>query len=255
MSGARLSGKTVLITGGGSGIGRAACLKFAAEGANVAVADIDAGTGEQVANTILSMGGRAHFLPTDAGDADSVEATVNATISSFGRLDVLYNNVGGSSPNERPVTESTHDIFWEAIRLNLFSTWLFCHYGIPHIIRSGGGSVINTSSTMALTPPGGRSAYAASKGGVLSLTLSLAVEYAKHNVRVNALSPGFTASDRIKSQLHLLPPGYAAKLASQHPLGFGDPEHVAHLALFLASDESRHTSGQIFHVNNDMLGA
>jgi len=250
---ARLAGKVALITGAGAGIGRAAARLFAREGASVVIAEVDAKAGADAAREIEAEGGQASFVRTDVTQPDSVAASVDAAIRKFGRLDILYNNAGGSSPADRPVTEGDPEEFWRVIRLNLFGVWLCCRYGIPALIKSGGGSVINMASAMGLEPTAGRDSYTAAKGGVVSLTRSMAVEYAANNVRVNALAPGFTASERVAGQLAAMP-DYFARLQRQHPLGFGEPMNVAYFALFLASDESRFTSGQIFQVNNQMTG-
>ena len=183
-----------------------------------------------------------------------LQTAFEAAMAWFGRLDILHNNAGGSSAQDRPVTECDPEQFWRVVRLNLFGVWLGCHYGIPALIKSGGGSVINMASGMAIEPMAGRDAYTAAKGGVVSLTRSMAVEYAPHNIRVNALAPGFTASERVKAQVQLLPRHQIEQLNRVNPLGLGEPENVAAFVAFLASDEARYTSGQIFQVNNEMRG-
>lgn len=248
----RLSGKVVLITGAGAGIGRSAAVLFASEGAAIAVSDLHDETGIATVRQIQAFGGSAAFVQTDITDPRSVSSAVESTIEKFGRLDVLYNNAGGSSAQDRTVTEACPETFWEVVKLNLFGVWNCCHYAIPAIIESGGGSVINTTSISALEPVPGRHAYSTAKGGVISLTRAMSSEYASQGVRVNALAPGFTASERIEKQFADLPQDYANRLRSEHPLGLGKPENVAAFALFLASDESRFTTGQIFPVNNEI---
>jgi NAD(P)-dependent dehydrogenase (short-subunit alcohol dehydrogenase family) len=246
----RLTGKVALITGAGSGIGRATALRLSAEGAKVILAEIDDEAGAAVADEVRAADGDALFVHTDVREPDSVAAAFEAAMARFGRLDVLHNNAGGSSAQDRPVTECDPEQFWRVVRLNLFGVWLGCHYGIPALIKS----VINMASGMAIEPMAGRDAYTAAKGGVVSLTRSMAVEYAPHNIRVNALAPGFTASERVKAQVQLLPQHQIEQLNRVNPLGLGEPENVAAFVAFLASDEARYTSGQIFQVNNEMRG-
>jgi NAD(P)-dependent dehydrogenase (short-subunit alcohol dehydrogenase family) len=251
---ARLEGKVAFITGAGSGIGRATALRLSAEGAKVILAEINDEAGAAVAGEVRAAGGDALFVHTDVADADSVAAAFEAATVRFGRLDILHNNAGGSTAQDKPVTECDPEQFWRVVRLNLFGVWLGCHYGIPALIRSGGGSVINMASGMAIEPMAGRDAYTAAKGGVVSLTRSMALEYAAHHIRVNALAPGFTASERIKAQLPMLAQHQIELLHRVNPLGLGKPENVAAFVAFLASDEARYTSGQIFQVNNELRG-
>lgn len=250
MSG-RLAGKVAFITGGTGGIGAVACAAFAREGAAVAVAGRRRAEGEAVARAIRDAGGEALFVETDVTEEDSVAAALAATVAEFGRLDVLYNNAGGSSAQDGPVTRTPPDVFWKTLRLDLFGTWLCCHHGIPHLIRSGGGSVINTASIMGAMGVPNRDAYTASKGGVIALTRSMAVEYAAEGVRVNVLVPGAVATQRVldffASEPHL------EQQRQAYLLGLSEPEDVANAAIFLASEESRRTTGQMLAVDSGIL--
>lgn len=247
----RLKGKVAFITGGTGGIGEVACRRFAAEGARVVIAGRRKAEGERIAEEIRAAGGQALFVRTDVTEEASVEAALAETVATFGRLDVLYNNAGGSSAKDGPVTETPAEVFWETIRLDLFGTWLCCHFGIPHLIRAGGGSVINTASIMGAMGVPRRDAYSASKGGVIALTRAMAVEYAAQGVRVNVLVPGAVATERVLAYFASEPHLEAQRRA--YLLGLSEPEDVANAALFLASDESRRTTGQMLPVDSGIL--
>jgi NAD(P)-dependent dehydrogenase (short-subunit alcohol dehydrogenase family) len=249
--GSRLAGKVAFITGGTGGIGAVACRAFAAEGALVAVAGRRRTEGEQVAAGIREAGGEARFVETDVTQDESVERALAETVSTFGRLDVLYNNAGGSSPKDGPVTKTPAEVFWKTLELDLFGTWLCCHHGIPHLARSGGGSVINTASIMGVMGVPNRDAYSASKGGVIALTRAMAVEYAAEKVRVNVLVPGAVATDRVLHFFATEPHLEAQRKA--YLLGLSEPIDVANAAIFLASDESRRTTGQMLCIDSGIL--
>ncbi|HQR40432.1 MAG TPA: SDR family NAD(P)-dependent oxidoreductase, partial [Blastocatellia bacterium] len=172
----RLQGKAALITGAGSGIGRQAALLFAAEGARVAVLDRDLASAQEVVASIRDAKGEAIAVHADVTEAESDENAVRRAVEAFGALHVIFNNAGGSSSRDGKVTEAPFDEFWRAIKLDLWGTWLVCHYGIPELIKSGGGSVINASSVVALMGWPGKDAYTAAKGGVHALTKQIAVE-------------------------------------------------------------------------------
>ncbi|MBS0561837.1 MAG: SDR family oxidoreductase [Proteobacteria bacterium] len=245
---ARLAGKVAFITGAGIGIGRATAIAFAREGACLALADIAAGTAEETAH--LATGGPQAplALRCDVTDPDSISAAIAAAEKHFGKLDVLHNNAGGSTMQDGSVIDASLDEFWRVIKLDLFGTVLGCRFGIPALIRAGGGSVINMSSNLALMGIAGRDFYSAAKGGVASLTRALAVTHGKDRVRVNALAPSVTLTPRVRG---LLAGNDAlAKLAQSHLLGLGEAEDVANAALYLASDESRVVTGTIMRVDS-----
>jgi len=245
---ARLAGKVAFITGAGIGIGRATAIAFAREGAALALADIAAGTAEETAH--LATGGPAAplALRCDVTDPDSIAAAIAAAEKQFGKIDVLHNNAGGSTMQDGSVVDASLDEFWRVIKLDLFGTVLGCRFGIPALIRAGGGSVINMASNLALMGIAGRDFYTAAKGGVAALTRALAVTHGKDRVRVNALAPSVTLTPRVRG---LLAGNDAlAKLAKSHLLGLGEAEDVANAALYLASDESRVVTGTIMRVDS-----
>lgn len=246
----RLKDKVALITGAGSGIGRRAAQLFAREGARVVVAERDAGTGRETYELIARNGDQAAFIQTDVTDEKSVEATFAETMRTFGALHVIYNNAGGSTMADGPLTECPNEEFWRAIKLDVFGTWLVSRHGIPEIIKSGGGSVVNASSVVAHMGWPGKDAYTAAKGAVAALTRSMAVEFAPHKVRVNAVAPCVTRTPRVVAQLNALET--TRKFAEQHLMGLAEPDDVAMAALYLASDESARTTGHILQVDSGL---
>lgn len=244
----RLDGKVAFITGAGSGIGRTAALLFAREGAKVAVAEFSTSSGEETVQLIEEQGGEAVFLKTDVTEPESVAAGLSQTVAKFGKLNVLYNNAGGTSPDDGSVTEAPLEGFWAAIRVDLFGTWLGCRYGIPYLIEAGGGSIINTGSMAGVVGIPPFHGYAAAKGGVIAMTRSIAAEYGPKNIRVNAIAPGMTATEKLKAGLAS---GRLPKhIVDRHLLGLVEPIEIANMALFLASDESRPITGQTIRIDS-----
>jgi NAD(P)-dependent dehydrogenase (short-subunit alcohol dehydrogenase family) len=250
---ARLAGKAAFITGAGTGIGRATAELFAREGARVTIAEIDPASGEETAQRILAAGGQAIAITTDVREPESIEAAIRKSAQHWGGLHVLHNNAGGSTMVDSNVVDVPLEEFWRAITLDLFGTFLGCRFGIPEIIRSGGGSVINMTSAVALMGFEGRDCYTAAKGGIAALTRSLAVEYGRQGVRVNAIAPSVTMTDRVKRLLEGTPS--LQRIADQHLRGLGEPMDVAHAVLYLASDEARVTTGSILPVDSGVVVA
>lgn len=243
----RLAGKVAFIAGATSGIGRAAAGLFAREGAKVVVTGRRIAEGEATVEEIRSAGGDAIFVQVDVAQADSVEHAVRKTVETYGKLDVLFNNAGGSSAVDGKVTEVPLEEFWRVITVDLYGTFLCCRFAIPAMIEAGGGSVVNTTSMAGVQGNPGRDAYTAAKGGVIAITRSMAAEFAVHRVRVNAIAPGGVRTERIAA---LLEKSAAARESMKiQQLGLIEPLEVAHAALYLASDESRSTTGDVLHIS------
>lgn len=245
----RLNGKVAVITGAGSGIGRAAALRFAEEGARVVVAELAPDRGKETEALVREQGGECRFVGCDITDETSVESMIEAAVSTFGGLDVLYNNAGGSRDEDGPVHEVDVEEWWRTMRVDLFGTFLVSRFGVRAMLERG-GSVINTSSAAALLglAPGGRSCYSAAKGGIISLTRSMAASYADRGIRVNALAPGGTATERIRASFQRRGRELPADDGPAIP-SLGQPGDIANAAVFLASDESRMITGTVLSVD------
>ena len=241
--------RAALITGAGTGIGRATARAMAAEGARIVVAEINRESGEQTAQIVTQAGGACIAVPTDVTQEDSVRAAIDTAVRHFGGLHILHNNAGGSTPADDTVVDVPLEEFWRAIRLELFGTFLGCRFAIPVIIASGGGTVINMASNVALMGVAGRDCYTAAKGGIAAITRSMAVEFAPHNVRVNAIAPSATMTDRVRGRLEAGNPR-VAKLAAAHLLGLIEPDDIAAMAVFLASDDARMITGHVYPVDS-----
>lgn len=246
----RLAGKVALITGAGTGIGRAAALRFASEGARVVLSEINESSGAAVAAEINAQGGEALFVRTDVTDEPSVEASIGAATGRFGKLDILYNNAGGATMADGPLVDAPLEEFWRAIRLDLYGTWLNCRFGIPALRANGGGVIINTTSVIAMSGTSGADCYTAAKGAIAALTRSMAHEYAPDNIRVNALAPGGTLTDRVKARMDPNNPKAPLRDVRKPLFDFAEPEDIANAALYLASDESRKVCGTILTVDS-----
>ncbi len=246
----RLDGKVVVITGGGSGMGGLASEMFTREGAQVVVAEIAEGPGRETVEKIRGAGGQAIFARTDVAKETDVAAAVRAGEEAFGRIDVLYNNAGIFLPEDGAITDLAESVWDRVINVNLKGTYLVCKHGIPALLRAGGGSIVNIASFVALvgcTVP--QDAYTASKGGVISLTRSLAVQFGPKGIRTNAICPGPIETPMLTSWLLTDPEAKRIRLA-RIPLGrFGHPEDIVYMAMYLASDESVWTNGATLSVD------
>ncbi len=247
----RLKDKVAVITGAGGGIGQAAAFLFAREGARVAVVDNNIEKGKGTVNKIAKEGGRAIFVKSDVSRTDEVKEIFKITRKEYGALHILYNNAAIFLPNlDGPITEITEETWEQILDVNLKGTFLCCKYGIPEIIRNGGGSVINTSSSAGIIGVPKCDAYTATKGAIISLTRSLAVEYAPEKVRVNCIVPCAVDTPMNVKSAKENPDFDEAKFLSTTPARrYGKPEEIAHVALFLASDEASYAIGGIFVVD------
>ncbi len=245
----RLQDKVAIITGGGKGIGRATALSFVREGAKVVIADMDEEATTSLVEEITASGGSALGISVDVANADSVQAMVQSTRDwGGGRIDVLINNAGIIKDALLPkMTEDT----WDAvINVNLKGVWLCSRAVAPVMVEQGSGSIINASSVVGLYGNTGQSNYAASKGGVIAMTYTWAVELGPKGVRVNAIAPGFIVTPMTQRLLKRI----ADTLTERTPLRrLGQPEDVANVYLFLASDESSFITGQVIEVSGGFM--
>lgn len=241
----RLEGKVALVTGAGSGIGKATARLFAREGASVVVVGIPEPWITATRDEIAGEGGRAIAIPADVTSAADVESAVRTTVEAFGALDVVFNNAGIGLVS--PIEETSMETWERSIAVNLTGVFLGCRYAIPAMRRlGGGGSIINSASTAALTGLPGRSAYAASKGGVIAMTRVLAMECAAQGIRVNSISPGATETEMVQRLYADTGDPEAARRehASRQPIGrLSRPDEIAKAVLYLASDESLTVTG------------
>jgi NAD(P)-dependent dehydrogenase (short-subunit alcohol dehydrogenase family) len=248
----RLEGKVAFLTGAGAGIAKATAKAFVREGAKVALIELNREPGQRAEREIRDAGGDALFVETDVTKPESMERAVAATVERFGKLDVLFNCAGGSLQEDVPVHEMDLAVWQRTIALNLLHPFLSCRYGIPHLMKAGGGSIVNVTSHLGLMGSM-KPAYAATKGGIISFTRTLAAQYVQHNIRANAIAPGSVRTERQIARYEnpdfmlAEKPGPAAReraaFQKLYPFSKGEPEDIAAIAVFLGSDESRMLTG------------
>lgn len=247
----RLEGKVALITGAGSGIGRASALLFAREGARLVVADLSERKAAATVELIGDAGGESIAVAVDVRTSDGCAAMVAAAVDRWGRLDILFNNAGTTRPGRAPeLSEEDWDLVLDT---NLKAVWLGCKHAIPEMRKVGGGAIVNTASVEGIVGDRASVAYCASKAGVVNLTRCLAVDHAQENIRANCVCPGVIGTPPV---LRWLVPDDAQqeRLGGLHPLGrLGRPDEVAAVALFLASDDSSFVTGAAVPVDGGLI--
>jgi NAD(P)-dependent dehydrogenase (short-subunit alcohol dehydrogenase family) len=252
---ARLDGKVAIVTGGGSGIGRVTAELFGAEGALVVVADVQGDQAASTAATIAAGGGQATAITVDVTHEDQVQAMVERAVDTYGGLHVQVNNAGIFPDDDGGLLDTPPSTWQLVMDVNLKGVWLGCRAAVPAMLASGGGSIVNVASFVAMVGAAtAQVAYTASKGGVLSFTRELAVEYARQGIRANALCPGPIETPLLAELL--ADPGRRQRRLVHIPIGrFGRPEEIARAALFLASDEASFVTGSSMVVDGGITAA
>lgn len=247
----RVQNKVAVITGGASGIGRAAARLFAAEGASVVIGDLELEKATAAAAEITDLGGRALGVAVDAMSEESLTALVETAVEEYGALHIMCNHVGGSNPRkDLDLLRLDMDEFDRVMQLNVRSTVVGSRAALPHLIAAGGGSIINTASVGGLSGDFLQVAYGTAKAAVIRLTQYVATQYGSQHVRCNAVAPGAVMTPALRDNL---PPEAIESIRGHNALPFiGQPEDIAQTMLFLASDESRYTTGQVLVVDGGM---
>lgn len=244
----QLEGKVSLITGGGSGIGKASALAFAREGSKVVVADVNVEGGEQTVRLIQDTGGEATFVRADVSISSDVSDMVSHAVQTYNRLDCAFNNAGVSGGPGR-VHEYTEENWSRVLNINLTGVWLCMKYEIIQMLNQGGGAIVNTASVMGLVGGSRSPAYGATKHAVVGLTKTAAVDYAREAIRVNAVCPGYIRTPMIEQGV-LLDPGGEERVVSRHPMHrLGTPEEIAEAVVWLCSDAASFVTGHAMAVD------
>lgn len=242
-----LNEKVAIVTGGGSGFGRAMAELYAKEGAQVVVSDISVESGEETADLVVKAGGDAIFVKADVGNPEDSEHLVKEAVKKYGKLNVAFNNAGISGANA-PIGEYPIEDWDKVIKINLSSVFYGMHYQIPQMLKNGGGAIVNTSSILGQVGFGGSCAYVAAKHGVIGLTKNVAIEYGKQGIRANVVCPGFV-------ETHLTQGLMSDKecydfLVKKHPMGrLGKVEEIVDLVLWLSSDKASFCNGSYYTVD------
>lgn len=245
--------KVAVITGGASGIGRATAIRYAEEGARVVVADVDESGGQETVEAVVDAGGEGMFVRTDVSRADDVKSMIEAAVSEYGGLDVLFNNAGIEGPWVE-LTEIEEDAFDQVVAINQKGVFLGLKYGIEAMLADGGGSIVNTSSVAAETGLPGRTVYAATKAAVNGMTRVAAMEYADEGIRINAVLPGIVRTPMIQRAADAEPSDRVTQYEFREALpGLGEPEDLANVAVLLGSDLTGRITGVTLPVDGGFL--
>jgi len=255
---ARFTNKAVIVTGAGNGMGRASALAFAREGGGVAVADVNEADGQATVQQIAAAGGRAIFVHCDVTNSADVQRLVAATVAAFGGVDVLHNNAGIVTYGT--VVDMPEEDWDRVIDINLKGPFLTCKYAVPEMRKRGGGAIVNTASVQAFATQQLVAAYAASKGAMVSFTMTVALDHASENIRCNCIAPGSIQTPMLEMAANLFAAHNPAQAlhdwGQAHPLGrVGTPDEVAKLVLFLASDDAAFCTGGCYRVDGGLLSA
>lgn len=248
----KLEGKVAIVTGGASGIGQATAALFAQEGAKVVLADVREREGEKIAEEIQEKGGEALFVRTDVARGEEVAALVDRAVAAYGRLDIMVNNAGVALIKD--ILETTEEDWDRVLNVNLKGVFWGCKYAIAAMRRNSGGSIVNIASIAGLFGMNQRVAYCASKAGVVNLTRSLALDYSKEGIRINCICPGAIKTPLLGAHHNLEDPAVLNRLGAAHPVGkIGEPEDIARMALFLASNDSAFVTGSVFSADGGLF--
>jgi NAD(P)-dependent dehydrogenase (short-subunit alcohol dehydrogenase family) len=246
----RLDGKVALVTGGASGIGRATALTFAREGAKLSMADMNEEGGQQIVHMITENGGEAIFVQVDVSRATEVEAMISKTVETYGQLDCAFNNAGTEGTTMVSTVDYKEEDWNRVLRINLTGVWLCMKYEITHMLKQGGGAIVNTASVAGLVGLAGRSAYVASKHGVVGITRTAALEYARQGIRVNCVCPGYIRTPMVAYVLQHEGAELEQRMVAREPLGrLGAPEEVAAAVVWLCSDAASFVTGHTMTVD------
>ena len=247
-----LDGKIALVTGGASGIGRATALTFAREGAKLIIADMNEDGGQQTVHMITENGGDATFVQVDVTSATEVEAMISKTVETYGRLDCSFNNAGVGTPSRVPTADYTEEQWDYVLSINLKGVWLCMKYEIPQMLKQGGGVIVNTASVAGLVGLPTSSAYVASKHGVVGITRTAALEYAKQGIRVNCVCPGYIETPMTERSRN--DPERMALMIAKEPVGrLGKPEEIAEAVVWLCLDAASFVTGHTMTVDGGYM--